>query len=58
MSVNLISSGTSSKAKIPASISSLSFYSVAKEAADAIESIQKEKVAHRRKNGCVFGVRT
>jgi HEAT repeat protein len=30
------------------------FHSVAKEAADAIENIQKEKVAHRRKNGCVF----
>src|ERR1700680_2732331 len=28
------------------------FHSVAKEAADAIESIQAEKVAHRRKNGC------
>jgi HEAT repeat protein len=32
------------------------FHSVAKEAVDAIESIQKEKVAHRRKNGCVFCV--
>jgi len=33
------------------------FYSVANEAADAIENIQTEKVAHRRKNGCVFCVR-
>jgi HEAT repeat protein len=33
------------------------FHSVAKEAADAIENIQTEKVAHRRKNGCVFCVR-
>jgi hypothetical protein len=33
------------------------FYSVAKEAADAIENIQTEKVAHRRKSGCVFCVR-
>lgn len=33
------------------------FHSVAKEAADAIENIQKEKVGHRRKNGCVFCVR-
>jgi HEAT repeat protein len=32
------------------------FHSVAKEAADAIESIQKAKVAHRRRNGCVFCV--
>jgi HEAT repeat protein len=32
------------------------FHSVAKEAADAIENIEKEKVAHRRKNGCVFCV--
>lgn len=30
------------------------FHSVAKEAADAIENIQKEKVAHRRADGCVF----
>ena len=30
------------------------FHSVAEEAADAIENIEKEKVAHRRKNGCVF----
>jgi HEAT repeat protein len=33
------------------------FHSVAEEAADAIENIQTEKVAHRRKNGCVFCVR-
>jgi HEAT repeat protein len=33
------------------------FHSVAKEAADAIENIQTEKVAHRRKKGCVFCVR-
>jgi HEAT repeat protein len=33
------------------------FYSVAKEAGDAIENIQTEKVAHRRRNGCVFCVR-
>jgi HEAT repeat protein len=33
------------------------FYSVAKEAADAIENIQTEKVAHRRRDGCVFCVR-
>lgn len=33
------------------------FHSVAKEAADAIENIQTEKVGHRRKNGCVFCVR-
>jgi HEAT repeat protein len=32
------------------------FHSVAKEAADAIENIEKEKVAHRRKDGCVFCV--
>jgi HEAT repeat protein len=32
------------------------FHSVAKEAADAIENIQTEKVAHKRKNGCVFCV--
>ena len=30
------------------------FHSVAKEAADAIENIEKEKVARRRRNGCVF----
>jgi HEAT repeat protein len=34
------------------------FHSVAKEAADAIENIKTEKVAHRRKVGCVFCVRT
>jgi len=33
------------------------FHSVAKEAGDAIENIQTEKVAHRRRNGCVFCVR-
>jgi HEAT repeat protein len=33
------------------------FHSVAKEAADAIENIQTEKVVHRRKNGCVFCIR-
>jgi HEAT repeat protein len=33
------------------------FHSVAKEAGDAIENIQTEKFAHRRKNGCVFCVR-
>ena len=33
------------------------FHSVAKEAADAIENIQTAKVAHRRRNGCVFCVR-
>jgi HEAT repeat protein len=33
------------------------FHSVAKEAADALENIQTEKVAHRRKNGCVFCAR-
>lgn len=33
------------------------FHSVAKEATDAIENIQTEKVAHRRKKGCVFCVR-
>lgn len=30
------------------------FHSVATEAADAIENIQKEKVAHQRAGGCVF----
>ena len=34
------------------------FHSVAREAADATENIQTEKVAHMRKNGCVFYVRT
>jgi HEAT repeat protein len=33
------------------------FHSVAKEAADAIENIQTEKIAHRRKIGWVFCVR-
>jgi HEAT repeat protein len=33
------------------------FHSVAKEAADAIENIQREKVAHRRRNGCAFCAR-
>ena len=33
------------------------FYSVAREAGDAIENIQTENVAHRRRNGCVFCVR-
>ena|SRR5215831_1437185 len=33
------------------------FHSVAKEAGDAIENIQTEKTAHRRRNGCVFCVR-
>lgn len=33
------------------------FHSVAKEAADALENIQTEKIAHRRKKGCVFCVR-
>jgi len=33
------------------------FHSVAKEAADAIKNIQTKKVAHQRKNGCVFCVR-
>jgi hypothetical protein len=33
------------------------FHSVAKEAADAIENIQTENIAHRRRNGCVFCVR-
>ncbi len=33
------------------------FHSVAKEAGDAIENIQTEKIAHRRRNGCVFCVR-
>ena len=33
------------------------FHSVAKEAADAIENIQKGNVGHRRKRGCVFCVR-
>ena len=33
------------------------FHSVAKEAADAILNIQKEKPSHRRKDGCVFCVR-
>ena len=30
---------------------------VARETADALENIQIEKVAHRRKNGCLFCVR-
>ena len=30
------------------------FHSVAKEAGDALENIQTDKVAHRRRNGCVF----
>lgn len=30
------------------------FHSVAEEASDAIDNIQTEKVAHRRRNGCVF----
>lgn len=34
------------------------FRSVAKEADDAIENIQTEKIAHRRRNGCVFCVRS
>jgi HEAT repeat protein len=33
------------------------FHSVAKEAADAIENIKTEKVAHWRRYGCVFCVR-
>jgi HEAT repeat protein len=33
------------------------FHSVAKEAADAIENIQSENVAHRRTNRCGFCVR-
>lgn len=33
------------------------FHSVGKEAADAIECIETEKAAHRRKNGCVFCIR-
>lgn len=33
------------------------FHSVAKEAADAIQNIQTEKVRHRRRNGCIFCVR-
>jgi HEAT repeat protein len=33
------------------------FHSVAKEAGDAIENIQTEKVAHRRRNGCLFCLR-
>jgi HEAT repeat protein len=33
------------------------FHSVAREAADALENIQTEKVDHRRNNGCVFCVR-
>jgi HEAT repeat protein len=33
------------------------FHSVAKEAGDAIENIQTEKIAHRRRNGCAFCVR-
>jgi HEAT repeat protein len=33
------------------------FHSVAKEAADAIENIQKGNVGHRRKRGCIFCVR-
>jgi len=32
-------------------------HSVAKEAADAIENIQKGNVGHRRKHGCIFCVR-
>ena len=32
-------------------------HSVAKEAADAIENIQRERKEHRRKGGCVFCVR-
>jgi HEAT repeat protein len=33
------------------------FHSVAKEATDAIENIQKGNVGHRRKRGCIFCVR-
>jgi len=33
------------------------FHSVAKEAADAIENIQKGNVGHSRKRGCIFCVR-
>jgi HEAT repeat protein len=33
------------------------FHSVAKEAADAIENIQKGNVGHSRKHGCIFCVR-
>lgn len=33
------------------------FHSVAKEAADAIENIEKGNVGHRRKRGCIFCVR-
>jgi hypothetical protein len=33
------------------------FHSVAKEAADSIQNIQIENIAHRRKNGCAFCVR-
>ncbi len=33
------------------------FWSVAKEASDAIEKIETENIAHRRKNGCVFCLR-
>jgi HEAT repeat protein len=33
------------------------FHSVSKEAGDAIDNIQTEKIAHRRRNGCVFCVR-
>ena len=33
------------------------FYSVSKEAADAIENIQEGHSGHRRKHGCVFCVR-
>jgi HEAT repeat protein len=33
------------------------FHSVAKEAADALQNIEIEKVGHRRRNGCVFCVR-
>jgi HEAT repeat protein len=32
------------------------FHTVAKEAADAIENIQKVNVGHRRKRGCIFCV--
>ncbi len=33
------------------------FHSVAREAADAIENIEKGNVGHRRKRGCIFCVR-
>jgi hypothetical protein len=33
------------------------FHSVAKEAADAIENIQKGNIGHRRRHGCIFCVR-